>query len=159
MSTDTETLEAAADPILTRAIRLLPVKLTDDEVRKKGLELAGVCDDIGTETARADSVKQELKARMGGLESKRAQLATLLRRGDELREVEVLTRAHYASGTASEVRTDTGEVLLARPLTEKERQPSLLAGLEETAVVAGAAMTAFVAQEENGAAPPPDPAP
>jgi hypothetical protein len=110
------------DPILLRVIRLLPVKLTDDELRARGQDLAAVCDDIGAETDRADSVKQELKARMTGLEARRSQLAALIRRGDELRDVEVLTLAHFASGTATVVRTDTGDVLLSRPLTDTERQ-------------------------------------
>lgn len=136
---------APPQPVLHRGTRPLSVKLTDPELQRLGRDLAAVCDDIIAEEARTDSIKQELKARMTGLESKRTQLATLIRRGEEIRDVAVETRADYATGLVREIRLDTEELLSQRPLTEKERQPELL---PETAAAAQSAEVVHSAAPE-----------
>lgn len=112
-------------PILKRSTRLLPVRLTDDDLRDRGRALAQVCDDIASERARHDSIKTELKARLAKLEADRAVLSALIRRGDEERDVEVITVADYARAVAVEIRTDTNDTLRERPLEMSERQPTL----------------------------------
>lgn len=131
--------------VLRRSIRPLPVKLTADDIMKASMGLANVCDEIATEEGRQDSIKKSLKARVAELEARRTQLANLIRRGDEIRDVAVTTFADYEEGVARDVRMDNGEILATRPLTEKERQPDLL-----TPETQAAAQAAAVVHSEEG---------
>lgn len=110
--------------ILKTETRFLPCKLTDEEWAQRASECATTTNDCETEEARQASVKAELKARMSELESKRKQLAEIVQRREEFRDVEV---QHIGDATlrVQIIRTDTGEVLGTRAMTEQERQEAL----------------------------------
>lgn len=117
---------------------MLSCKLTDIERQELGSDLAGVLEEIGNQQMREESIKKELKAKMAGLEARRDELASVVRRREQLRSVECAWERDYEAGTARKIRLDTGEVLQHRPLEDKERQPPLL---PEVAVAAeGAAV-------------------
>jgi len=59
------------------------------------------------------------------LEAKRTQLAITISRREEDREVLVTVRFDFRAGRVTEVRNDTGEEILARHLTDEERQRNL----------------------------------
>lgn len=104
--------------------RVCAVHLDDSEALEKADQLAQVVDDIATETARQTDVKQQLKSKLTELESRHSQLASIVRRREEYRDVEVelyLT----AAGMVEVVRTDTGEVVDTRKATETEMQADL----------------------------------
>jgi len=105
--------------------RNLPVALTDDEIRKAGDALAMACEDITSEEARAKEIKDDLKNRMSSLEAERNRLAVLVRRKEEYRQVEVDIWFDYQRGMVEEIRTDTGEQIKIRPMTDDERQQGL----------------------------------
>ena len=105
---------------------LLSTRLTLDELREFGGELAGVCEEIGTQTSHEDSVKKELKAIMARLEARRDELASIVRRREQLRSVECIWERNYGDGQARKIRLDSGEVIAHRALREDERQPPLV---------------------------------
>lgn len=111
--------------LLPLQTKMLSCQLTDDEVRQYGLNLAVVLEDIGNEIARQASFKQELKAALSALESQAAALSSKIRRGEELRDVDVQPEYDFDAGMYRETRTDTGAVIKERALTEQERQERL----------------------------------
>ncbi len=115
-------------PILKRYMATLDCELTEKQVLGYGRELAQINQEIAAEEDRQTSLKQELKARIAGLEARRTEISAKVNRGKELREVQIEVMADFKAGTATEIRTDTGEVLRERPLREEEKQPGLPAG-------------------------------
>ena len=103
----------------------LPCTLTDAERLAKGIELARANEDIGNEESRQGDLKADMKARLTALEAEVGNLATIVRRNEEYRDVDVQEIFDYAKGTVSQVRTDTGEQIHRREMTESERQEML----------------------------------
>jgi hypothetical protein len=122
-----------AQKLLKTFSKLLACKLTDEELLRYGGELGSVIQDIAEEEDRQASLKQELKARLAGLEAKRTELATKLVRREELRDVEVQPERNYDANRYYEIRMDTGEIIKERPLSAEERQIGLK--IEETDAV------------------------
>lgn len=112
-------------PKLKRDLRYLDCVLTDDELRQRGAKLAQVTTEIATETDHQKAVRDSQRSVMTALLAKQSELAAQINRGREVREVEVVTYADHARGTAIDVREDTGEVVLTRDLVGAERQQPL----------------------------------
>lgn len=122
-------------PKKTDKLKLLPVEtqmltcqLTEDEIREHGQQLAGVLDDISTEQARQTSFKTEMKATIAGLESRSAALSSQIRRGEELRGVQVQPELDFDENVYRERRTDTDEIITERSIRDEERQEHLHLG-------------------------------
>lgn len=107
--------------------RSLPVKLTESEMLERGSALASVVEDIDLETEDQKEQRQGMKSRMTELESRRARLASILRRGQENRHVAC---TQYLTDTQHVVviRDDSGEELESRMAYEEELQGDLLEG-------------------------------
>jgi len=118
------TTDLGRPTLLKDTTRNLPCALTQDELIAAGEQLAEVQEDIQNEDARAADVKASLKSTMTELESKRARLASTVRRREEYRDVAVELWLHE-DGMVHAVRRDTGEGLEVRPMTDQERQQSL----------------------------------
>lgn len=111
--------------------KLLPCKLTDEELLGYGNDLATVIQDMATEEDRQVSLKQELKARLTDLESRRSVLSNKITRKEEVRDVEVEPSLDFDIGAYRETRTDTGEMIFERPINEHEQQEQIeLTGTE-----------------------------
>ncbi len=110
---------------LKTAIRSLPCKLNHDEVHAYGKKLASVEEDVRREEGDQKQQKEDMKARLGALESLRSSLAMKVRREEEFREVECRWSANDALRTAELMRGDTGEIVETRSLTVEEMQPKL----------------------------------
>jgi hypothetical protein len=106
----------------------LPVKLTQDELLQKSRELAGTVQDYATEESRQTDIKAQLKARLTELDAKRTQLAIVVARQEEYRDVRCEVVADPRTLMAHITRDDTGEVVETRRLTETERQDVLPLG-------------------------------
>jgi hypothetical protein len=105
--------------------KLLPCKLTHDELLQYGNDLGSVIQDMQTEEDKQTSLKTELKARLATLESQKTELATKITRKEELRDIEVESRLNFASGTYQEIRLDTDEIVSERPLLPEEQQENI----------------------------------
>lgn len=114
-------VEKETKVLLRHVSRLLSVKLTDDELRQSGDELAATVQEIDAEEDRQKNIKDQLKTRLSELTSKQSRLALHISRKEEFREVQVAIEMHV-SGQVSETRVDTGEVLTLREAREEEKQ-------------------------------------
>ena len=106
-------------------VRSLPVSLTDDELLKRGAELAAAVQDIATEEGRQADIKASMKAKLAEIEARRTQLAIAVSRREEHRDVEVDIFHDYPRAVVQDIRRDTGEVLTTRVMSEHERQIGL----------------------------------
>lgn len=117
--------DAPATKVLTKEIRLLPCRLTDEEWAQRAGELASVVADVSLEESRQKSAKAEMKARLEELAAKRDRLGNVVTRHEEQRDVQVEIVADFGIGKAETIRKDTYEVIHSRPLTDHERQMGL----------------------------------
>lgn len=115
-------------PILKRYVATLDCDLTEKEILAYGRELAQINQEIASEEDRQSSLKQELKARITGIEARRTEISAKVNRGKELREVQIEVTADFKTDMATEIRMDTGEVYRERPLRDQEKQPGLPEG-------------------------------
>ena len=115
-------MKKEVDTILIKTVsRLLPVELTDAELREAGDELAATVQEINSEDNRQKEIKDQLKARMSELEAKQSKLAMKITQKKEYRDIQVRIEMH-TSGQVSETRIDTGKVLTLRDPYEEEKQ-------------------------------------
>lgn len=111
--------------VLRKYTEHLTCKLTPDEQRAKGEQLARVIGDVANEDARQVMLKQDMKSRLAALEAKRDQLAAEVSRCEELREIEIEERIDFTVGKVYKTRLDTGVSIHERPVRDEERQMEL----------------------------------
>lgn len=116
---------------LRRVVRNLPCRLTGDELLTRADELSVVVQETTAEEGRQTDVKAQMKARLTELDARKTRLAITIGRKEEYRDVEVELVADIQAQTTSIYRTDTGEVVETRPMSEQEKQAAL--PLETTA--------------------------
>lgn len=117
--------------LIKNVTRFLSVKLTDEELRHSGDELAATVQEINAEADRQKSIKDDLKARLSEMTAKQSKLSNRIVRREEYRDVQVAIELH-SSGQVSETRTDTGEVIFLREANEDEMQLPLGKAKEQT---------------------------
>lgn len=100
----------------------LPCKLNVKEIAAAAAQLAEV-------VAQSEALEDEKKSVMAEFNSRKKALARDLRSlsrhvkdGVAIRSVACELRFDYARGTADLARTDTGERIIERPMTEEEKQ-------------------------------------
>ena len=129
-------------PVLERITRELPCELTHADLVRAVKDLGAVLEATAHEEARQKAAKKEMASKLAELEMQRQELGAKITTGRELRPVAVDVVADYERGTAQEIRTDTYEPVVTRPLSWEEKQLGL-PKLDTSPVVA----------------PPPDPGP
>lgn len=105
--------------------QVLPCKLTPDEVRERGEELASVLGQLKELDARESEFKADLKSKRTPLESQRDYLRDVVNAKQESRGVEVELWADFTTGNVEFIRQDTGECITSRGLRPEERQGKL----------------------------------
>jgi chromosome segregation ATPase len=123
--------------ILSKAQRSLPCKLSDAELKTRGRQAAALAYEIESIEASIEGLKSQSKALGANIETKeseRRQVERVLRTETEDRQVEVVVEADMRSGTVTERRTDTNEVLCERGMTHEEAQASLFDDMKSTSV-------------------------
>jgi len=111
----------------------LPVTLTNDEVRVRGEELAGLVAEINEAEDAKKLAASEAKAAIDALDSKAAGIAEEIRSRRVYRDVEVREDLDAPSRVVSVIRLDTGEVVRERVATSSDLQaefPKLAAVLD-----------------------------
>lgn len=105
--------------------RNLSCTLTDEELIERGEKLATLTQKIEqTEDAQA-SEKKQMKEALDGLYDAQRAIATVVKTRAEYRDVDVEIVLDYDVLQVREVRTDTGELVKARAMTDAERQMGL----------------------------------
>lgn len=112
-------------PTIKRYTATLDCILTDTEILALGRELASINAAIATEESNQVSIKKEMASKLAGLEAKASEISAKVNRGKELRDVQIEVVADLITGTATEIRMDTGEVHRERPLRDDEKQAEL----------------------------------
>lgn len=105
--------------------RTLPVRLTEDELIARGDALARQHQVVRDEELVQKGEREAMKQRLADLESEQARLARIVRDKAEPRPVECRVVFDYAGNAVQVVREDTGEVIEARAMTDRERQIGL----------------------------------
>lgn len=105
--------------------RRLLCTLTPTELQAHGAKLAEACEDIQNETQAQTDIKAQLKSKMTSLEAHRDSIASIVRRKADYKDVPVNIFHDYTRAIVDEIRTDTGEVLCSRAMTDSERQAKL----------------------------------
>jgi hypothetical protein len=102
--------------------RPLLVKLTDKEKSELADRSAFL---LGEIEQKSDEQKSAAKHAKAAIDEKKAELksvSTQYRDGQKFEKVKCERRFQFRLGHVQEVRTDTGDVLHERPMTERERQ-------------------------------------
>jgi hypothetical protein len=116
----------------TDDVRLLPVitkqlacRLTPEELQAYGEQLANTIDEMSNEEARQEGFKKEMKSTLANLQATMTILSSKIRQREERRDVQVQPEMNFKKGVYREIRTDTGDLINERPLSEEERQEAL----------------------------------
>ena len=103
-------------------IERLPVTLTNDEVRVRGEELAGLVAEINAAEDAKKLAAHEAKAAIDGLAEKASEVAEEIRSRRVYRDVEVREDLDAKARVVSVIRLDTGEVVRERVATSSDLQ-------------------------------------
>ena len=99
--------------------------LTGDETVERSRGMAQLMSEIGSDEADLKAVVQEFKSRVAGKEARLGTLARNVQNGFEFRAVPCTRSFDYAIGLVEEFRSDTGERISQRRMTDDERQQYL----------------------------------
>ena len=105
---------------LKRERRILSVRLTEDEVTKRGRTLAESYEALRQLDLEEKSFKDNLKSRRADIEMRQSELASAIRTGHEPREVECVEVADFSEGRAVLRREASFEVIDSRRLADLE---------------------------------------
>lgn len=111
--------------IKTSEIRQLRCELTETELQKKAERVAELLQDLEDTDAELRSAKSRFKSRLESLEGEKSRALHDFRTRSEVRDVRCELQLDYETRRATWVRTDTGEPLAERPLSDEERTPPL----------------------------------
>lgn len=118
---------ASADSTKTEVIKdILPVKLTDEERMQRADALANSLQAIADAKNKKRRIVKDLDKEIAEVEQESVDLRDAVATGREYREVIVHRVSDYEKAIVTEHRTDTGEVLRSRAMTDEERQQKLL---------------------------------
>lgn len=104
----------------------LPVKLTDAERMQCADALANAIQSTADAKAKKRSIVKNLDREIAEIEQEAIELRDAVATGREYREVIVHRVYDFEKAIVTETRTDTGEVLRSRAMTDDERQQKLL---------------------------------
>lgn len=110
---------------IERFERNLRVKLTDKEVAERANRAAHLVAECDQKDEEREAANKHAKAQLAELEAEMRKVSTEVRDGATYRGVTCERRYIYRTGTVQEVRTDTGDTLSERAMTDMERQMGL----------------------------------
>lgn len=105
--------------------QLLPVKLTETEIKERGRKLAHLYEEIEIAEIGKAAAARASKDRIETLQAEAGAIARVIRSGQEDREVQVQEEKDYSEGVCRMKRLDTGEVVETRAMTPQELQRPL----------------------------------
>lgn len=113
------------EPKMVQFESSLKCALTDEELQKKGAELADAIDEQERAEAELGEVKQQFKSRIDGAICRAAGLASTIRAKSEYRKVKCERIFNFADGKVREYRWDINEMIGERVMTDDDRQQHL----------------------------------
>jgi hypothetical protein len=106
--------------------RVLPVKLTEEERLQRADGLANALQQVQDRKIEKRAAVREADKMIAEAEQEAVELRDAVATGREYQEVIVHKVYDYEKATVTEVRTDTGETIKSRGMTDEERQAKLL---------------------------------
>lgn len=103
----------------------LAVVLTTHEVSEHAQRAAHLLQDHDAKADEFKEVQKQNKLTLDEITSQMRRHARVVREGREFRQVQCERVYNWTLGSVTDVRTDTGETIAERPMTEPERQRSL----------------------------------
>jgi hypothetical protein len=122
---ETEKTPEESQVKVERFSRNLRVLLSQDEIVDRAKRSAYLMGEIEQKAEERDAAKKQANAHIEELEAEMHRLSLEVRDGGSYRDVPCERRYIYRTGAVVEVRTDNGEVLTERPMTEREKQLEL----------------------------------
>jgi len=110
---------------------ILRCKLTDDELLKRGTEMAEASAEVATLEDQLASTKKEYQAKIDTRQARINELSGTIRAKSESRLVKCERLFLYATGLVTETRMDTVEVINTREMRDDERQMEMELNKEE----------------------------
>lgn len=104
----------------------LPCQLTDEERLNFGDMMATASQDVDAAESTKKSAVKQLNYEIQEAKTERDRLARIVNSRTEYRDVTVSVRYDYESGKVIKTRTDTGEIIEDRWMTDEEKQTSML---------------------------------
>ena len=108
-------------PLTWKETRFLKVPLTSDEIQARGEQLAKLLDEAQLLALAHRSERHAMREDAGHLAGQIARLAAIVRERVEERSVEIELRLNLTLGLVEEVRTDSGEIVKSRAVTEEDK--------------------------------------
>lgn len=108
----------------------LGCRLTDEERLEFSDMMADAQQALEAAEANKKSLVKQLNAEIEQAKARRDKLTNIVASRTEYREINIEIHFNYDTGKVSKIRTDTGELYQERPMTEKEKQRSLLDEIE-----------------------------
>lgn len=121
-------LQEAAKGLEPKVVKIseeLSCELNEVEWTNAARELADAHKEVAHQEQRKKDITKELSHDVGIAKAKESKLADVVATRRELREVTVEVKYDYELGTVTKTRTDTGEVITEREMTDNERQAEL----------------------------------
>lgn len=118
MSNELQTTEVIKD--------ILPVQLTAEERMQCADALANALQRTESAKEKKRRINKDLDREIAEVQQEAIDLRNAVASGKEYREVIVHRIFNYSKATVTDSRTDTGEVLFTRAMTDEERQSKLI---------------------------------
>jgi hypothetical protein len=112
-------------PELRKYLASLLCRLSNDDLRQYGQDLAIAVQQCTDEEIRQGVTRKLMKETLEQLEEERDRLATLVADACEKRQIECVVQADHVMNKAYTMRMDTGEIIDERALKPEEMQMDL----------------------------------
>lgn len=113
------------EPKIVKITEELSCELNDVEWQNRARELADAHKEVAIQEQRKKDITKELGHDVSMAKTKESKLADTVATKRELRDVTVQVKYDYELGTVEKTRTDTGDVISTREMTDQERQSEL----------------------------------
>lgn len=106
--------------------KLLPCHLSDEERLAFADQLAEANESVEAAIANRKSLMQQMAAEVNQAVARRDKINNIVASKTEYREIDIEVTFDFDKGRVIQHRKDTGEEIINRPMTQKERQANLL---------------------------------
>jgi hypothetical protein len=125
MSNGLQEAAKGLEPKIVKITEELSCELNDVEWQNRARELADAHKEVAIQEQRKKDIVKELGHDVSMAKTKESKLADTVATKRELRDVTVQVKYDYELGTVEKTRTDTGEIISTREMTDQERQAEL----------------------------------
>jgi glutathione peroxidase-family protein len=116
-------IEAIQEKVITKRLGCL---LSDEERLEFADQLAEANERVESAKSAKKSMMKQMQSEIDVAEAHRDNVNNIVASKTEYRDVDVRVVWNYDKGRIQQVRIDTGEMIVDRPMTQKEKQQNLL---------------------------------